>query len=50
MASLLFNVEATDPVIFASVSLGLVLVAVIAALLPGRRATRIEPLTALRAE
>lgn len=50
MASLLFNVEATDPMIFAAVSLGLVLIAVIAALLPGRRATRIDPLTALRAE
>jgi putative ABC transport system permease protein len=50
MASLLFNVEATDPMIFASVSLGLILIALIAALLPGRRATRVDPLTALRAE
>jgi putative ABC transport system permease protein len=50
MASLLYGVEATDPLIFSAVSLGLVLVSLVAALLPGRRATRVDPLVALRTE
>lgn len=51
VGSLLFGgVEATDPLIFVGVALGLVLISLAAALLPGRRATRVDPLTALRAD
>jgi putative ABC transport system permease protein len=50
MTSLLFEVKATDPIIFFGVSVGLILVCLLAALLPGRRATRVDPIVALRAD
>ncbi|HUG52187.1 MAG TPA: FtsX-like permease family protein, partial [Vicinamibacteria bacterium] len=50
MSSLLFGVAATDPVTFAAVCLVLGAVALAATYLPARRATRIEPLAALRSE
>lgn len=50
LSSQLFGVEATDPLIFVAVAFGLVLISLAAAFLPGRRATRVDPLTALRAE
>jgi ABC-type lipoprotein release transport system permease subunit len=50
MSGLLTEVEATDPTVFTVVSLVLVLVALAACLIPARRATRVDPIEALRSE
>ena len=50
MTSLLFGVTPTDITTFVIVSIGLSLVALIACLIPARRATRVDPLVALRYE
>jgi predicted permease len=50
MASLVYGVEVTDPVAFALAPLVLLIIALGAALLPARRATRVNPLEALRSD
>ena len=50
MESLLFEVSATDPVTFTAIALLLVGVALVASFIPARRATRVDPIIALRYE
>jgi predicted permease len=50
MSSLLFDVSTTDPITFVAVALLLLLVAILAAWIPARRATRVDPMIALRSE
>jgi len=50
LGALLYDVRATDPVVFALSAVGLAAVAVAGYLIPALRAARVEPVTALRGE
>jgi putative ABC transport system permease protein len=50
MAGLLFEVSTTDPWTFAAVAALVIAVALLASYIPARRASRVDPLVALRVE
>jgi putative ABC transport system permease protein len=50
LQSMLFGIEPLDPLTFIAVAIGFTAIAALASYLPARRATRVEPVVALRCE
>jgi ABC-type lipoprotein release transport system permease subunit len=50
LAAFLYGVSPTDPLTFVSVPVAFLLVALLASLVPARRATRVDPVKTLRAD
>jgi putative ABC transport system permease protein len=50
ISTLLFGIEATDPLTFGCVAALLMTVALLASMLPARRASKVDPMVALRYE
>ena len=50
MSGLLYGVSPLDPIVFTGVSLMLATAGFVASLIPARRATRVDPIVALRTE
>jgi ABC-type antimicrobial peptide transport system permease subunit len=49
-SAILFDVQPRDPQVFGGVAIVLVVTGLVACLVPARRATRVDPLTALRSQ
>jgi len=50
ISTFLFGVKPTDPVTYVAVALGLAAIALLACYIPARRATKVNPMMALRYE
>jgi putative ABC transport system permease protein len=50
ISEFLFGVKPTDPLTYSAVALGLIVVALLACYIPARRASRVDPMVALRYE